>query len=350
MGEQTVRIGIVGAGANTRGRHLPGFAKIPGVELVAVANRTPESAGRAAREFGIGRVCESWQEVVSADDVDAVMIGTWPNMHCEVTCAALQAGKHVLCEARMARNHAEAVQMQTAAEAHPDLIAQLVPSPYGLKVGPFVQKLIDDRFLGTLREVVVLGVDDNFWDYSQPIHWRQDRDVSGLNILSLGILHETLLRWAPSPVRVMAQTAIFEPKRPSLEAGHYVDVTVPDHVHVLTELENGERGSYHVSGVALFGPGKQIHLYGSRGTIKVEFEPDERVLVGRRGDPELKLAQPPAELTGGWSVEEDFIAAIRGEKQIELTTFAAGVEYMQFVEAVSRSAESAAAVTIPLKD
>jgi predicted dehydrogenase len=349
MGEQTVRIGIVGAGANTRARHLPGFKNIPGVELIAVANRTPESAGRAAREFGIGRVCESWQEVVSAEDVDAVMIGTWPNMHCEVTCAALEAGKHVLCEARMARNLAEAVQMQSAAEAHPDLVAQLVPSPYGLKVGPFVQKLIDDRYLGTLREVVVLGVDDCFWDYSQPIHWRQDRDVSGLNILSLGILHETLLRWAPSPVRVMAQTAIFEPKRPSLEAGHYVDVTVPDHVHVLTELENGERGAYHLSGVSLFGPGKQIHLYGSRGTIKVEFEPDERLLVGRRGDPELKLAEPPAELIGRWSVEEDFIAAIRGQKDVDLTTFATGVKYMQFVEAVSRSAETTAPVTLPLK-
>ena len=197
--------------------------------------------------------------------------------------------------------------------------------------------------------MVVLGVDDSFWDYSQPIHWRQEKEKSGLNILSLGILHETVLRWTPSPVQVMAQTTIFEPKRPSLEEGHYVDVTVPDHVHVLTELENGERGTYHFSGVALFGPGKQIHLYGSRGTIKVEFEPEERVLVGRRGDPELKIAEPPAELTGGWSVEEDFIAAIRGEKPVELTTFAAGVEYMQFIEAVSRSADSTAAVTLPLE-
>jgi predicted dehydrogenase len=348
MGEQTIRLGIIGAGANTRGRHLPGFKTIPGVELVAVANRTSDSAGRAARQFGIGRVCESWQDVVSAEDVDAVLIGTWPNMHCEITCAALQAGKHVLCEARMARNLTEARQMQAAADARLDKVAQLVPSPYGLKVGPFVQKLIADRFLGTLREVVVLGVDDSFWDYSQPIHWRQDSEISGLNILSLGILHETLLRWAPAPVRIMAQTTLFEPKRPSLEAGHYVDVTVPDHVHVLTELENGERGTYHFSGVALFGPGKQIHLYGSRGTIKIQFEPEERILVGRRGDPELKVAEPPAELTGGWSVEADFIAAIRGATPVELTTFAAGVDYMQFVEAVARSAQTHSAVTLPL--
>ena len=348
MALEPVRIGVVGAGANTRARHLPGFQQIVGVDVVAVANRTPESTARVARDFEIPRSHDDWRAVVSDPDVDAVMIGTWPNMHAEVTCAALEAGKHVLCEARMARNLAEARQMQAAADAHPDLIAQIVPSPLGLKVGPLVKQLIQDRFLGTLREVVVLGVEDTFWDYSQPIHWRQESDISGLNILSLGILHETALRWVPKPVRVQAQTALFEPKRPDLEEGHCVDVTVPDHVQVLTELENGERGLYHFSGVSLFGPGKQIQLYGSRGTIKVEFTPDERVLVGRRGDDGLKPAVPTEEQTGGWRVEEEFVAAIRGEGVVELTDFATGVEYMQFIEAVARSAESGSAVSLPL--
>ena len=348
MAQQPVRIGIVGAGANTRSRHLPGFQQIEGVAVVAVANRTSESTARVAREFEIPQSYDDWKAVVTSPDVDAVMIGTWPNMHAEVTCAALEAGKHVLCEARMARNLAEARQMQDAADAHPDLVAQIVPSPLGLKVGPLVRQLLEDRFLGTLREIVVLAVDDSFWDYSQPIHWRQDREISGLNILSLGILHETALRWVPKPTRVLAQTAVFEPKRPDLEEGHYVDVTVPDHVQVLTELESGERGLYHLSGVSLFGPGKQIQLYGSRGTIKVEFTPQERVLVGRRGDDGLKEAVPSDEQTGSWRVEEEFIAAIRGEGVVELTDFATGVEYMQFVEAVAQSAESGAAVSLPL--
>lgn len=348
--QQTVRIGVVGAGKNTRERHLPGFQQISGVEVVSVANRTIESSARVAREFGIPQQHDNWRAVVESPDVDAVMIGTWPNMHCEITCAALEAGKHVLCEARMARNLSEARQMKAAADARPDLVSQLVPSPLGLRVGPFVKRLIDDRFIGTLRDVVVLGVDDSVWDYSQPLHWRQDREISGLNTLSLGILHETVLRWVPRPVRVMAQTAIFEPKRPDLEAGHYVDVGVPDHVQVLTELENGERGLYHFSGVSLFGPGKQIQLYGSRGTMKVEFEPRERVLMGRRGDQELREVDPPEDEVGGWHVEEDFIAAIREAGEIRLTDFATGVEYMEFVEAVARSAEAKAAVSLPLED
>ena len=107
-----IRIGIVGAGANTRLRHIPGFRAIDRVELRAVVNRSSESTSRAADDFGIPQTFDNWQQLVSSPEIDAVMIGTWPNMHCEITCAALEAGKHVLTEARMARNLDEARQMQ----------------------------------------------------------------------------------------------------------------------------------------------------------------------------------------------------------------------------------------------
>ena len=255
MSEQPVRVGIVGAGANTRARHIPGFRAIDGVTITGVCNRTPESTKRVAREFQIPQQYADWKELIAADDVDAVMIGTWPNMHCEITCAALEAGKHVLTEARMARNLDEAKQMLAASEAHADRVAQIVPSPYGLTCGPFVEQLIGDMFIGELRELVVLGADDVFWDYSIPLHWRQDREISGLNVLAMGILHETALRWAPPPTRVFAQSKTFEPQRPNLQTSEYSDVTVPDSVQIVTELKGGGRGMYHMSGVALFGPG-----------------------------------------------------------------------------------------------
>ena len=92
MSKPRVRVGIVGAGTNTRFRHIPGFRAIEGVEIVSVANRTAASAERVAKEFGIPQVIERWQDLVASPDIDAVMIGTWPNLHCEVTCAALAAG------------------------------------------------------------------------------------------------------------------------------------------------------------------------------------------------------------------------------------------------------------------
>jgi predicted dehydrogenase len=99
METQRVRVGIVGAGANTRSKHIPGFRKIPGVDVLGVVNRTAESTARVAREFEIPRTYVDWRQLIDDPEIDAVLVGTWPNMHCEVTCAALEAGKHVLCEA-----------------------------------------------------------------------------------------------------------------------------------------------------------------------------------------------------------------------------------------------------------
>lgn len=345
-----VRIGLIGAGANTKLRHIPGFRAIDGVEITCVANRTRTSADAVAKEFGIPKAYDSWKDVVADPDVDAVMIGTWPDMHSEVTVAALNAGKHVLCEARMARNLAEAREMQAAAKANKSLVSMLVPSPFGLEVGPAVKKLVNDHYIGDLREVLVLGAEDTFWDYTKPIHWRQDKEISGLNTLTLGILHETVARWVPKPERVYAQTQIFEPNRPQLEKGDYVDVTTPDSVQVVAELKGGARATYVISGAVLFGPGKSITLFGSRGTVRVELEPEERIMAGRMGDAELKQIEPPEEESGCWNVEAEFIAAIRGEGKVEHTTFDDGMAYMQFTEAVARSAEEAEPVDLPIKD
>src|SRR5256712_11074944 len=92
MTTQTIRVGFVGAGNNTRVRHIPGFRALRGIELVAVANRTKESGQRVAREFGIARVHEDWREGVRAGGVDAVCIGAWADMPCEGPPAALQHG------------------------------------------------------------------------------------------------------------------------------------------------------------------------------------------------------------------------------------------------------------------
>src|SRR5436305_319558 len=141
MSMSTIRIGIVGLGANTRLRHVPGLRACPQVEIVAVCNRRSESTAAAAREFGIARTFDHWQDLVADPEIDAVVIGTWPYLHCPVTLAAIKSGKHVLCEARMALNAAEARQMHAASQRNSHLVCQLVPSPFGLGVHQMVQEL-----------------------------------------------------------------------------------------------------------------------------------------------------------------------------------------------------------------
>jgi predicted dehydrogenase len=101
MPTDTLRIGIIGAGANTRLRHIPSLRMQNSVEIAGVANRSVQSSQRAAQELNIPKAYRDWTEIIADKCIDAVCIGTWPYTHAQMTIAALDAGKHVLCEARM---------------------------------------------------------------------------------------------------------------------------------------------------------------------------------------------------------------------------------------------------------
>jgi len=343
----TIRVGIVGLGGNCRLQHVGGLRECPQVEIVGVVNRSGESTQRAADEYSISKTYGNWEELVGDPDIDAVVIGTWPYLHCPITLAALEAGKHVLTEARMSCNADEARRMLAASQQRPDLVTQVVPSPMGFRCMRTIRRMINDGFLGQLREVVCLSVSDIFADPAAPLHWRQSSDYSGLNMLSLGIVHEAVTRWVPEPTRVLAQTQTFIAQR-SDDSGASVGVGTPDSVQVLTELPDGARGVYHVSGAVHFGPGEQMHLYGDEGTIKYQMSPQDQLWAARRGDPQLQLVDVPLEEVYEWRVEKDFIEAIRGQRKIELTDFPKGVRYMEFTEAVARSAQTGSAVDLPL--
>src|SRR5207249_3176808 len=100
------------------------------------------------------------QDLVEDPTLDAVVIGTWPYLHCPITLSALDLGKHVLTEARMSLNAAEAHRMLAAARRASGLVAQIVPSPYGLKGHAVVRDLLAAEYLGELREVHVYGLTD----------------------------------------------------------------------------------------------------------------------------------------------------------------------------------------------
>src|SRR5262249_60535753 len=107
-----------------------------------------------------------------------------------ITLAARAAGKHGLTEARMAMNAAEARMMLEAAKGKPGLVAQVVPSPFGLKGLEVVADLLAGGFVGAVREVVVVHRHDGLADPAAPLHWRQDAALSGCNMLKPGILHQ----------------------------------------------------------------------------------------------------------------------------------------------------------------
>ena len=340
-----IRVGFVGAGKNTRSRHIPGFQAQEGIQLTAVANRTRESGERVAKEFGIEKVYGDWREVVSAPDVDAVCIGTWPYMHREITMAALEHGKHVLCEARMAMDADDGRRMLEAARHAPNLVAQLVPAPHTLEVDSTIQRLVSDKFVGEVQAVELNGASGTgFVDTEAPLAWRQDVSLSGHNVLNMGIWYDAMSRWFGPARRVTAMTKIAVPRRRDA-AGAWHDVKVPDHVDILAALNGGAIAHLRFSSVTALAPPPEVWIFGSDGTLRLEVDA-KRLSGGRRGDKALYEIPIAPEARVGWRVEEEFVNAIRGREKISRTTFEDGVRYMEFTDAVARSAATGKAVDV----
>lgn len=332
MSEQPIRVGIIGAGANTRTRHIPGLQAIDGVQIMGVSNRTPESSQQVADEFGLPAIYENWWDVTDAGDLDAVVIGTWPYMHHPATVRALEAGKHVMVEARMAMNLTEARDMLAAAQANPHLVAQIVPSPMTLGVDKTIQRLLAEGYLGDVLAVEIRA-GNSFMDPDAPLHWRQNIDLSGLNIMSMGIWYEALMRWVGEATEIVALGKTFTPMRPDSD-GVLRAVHIPDHLDVTGNLACCAQLRLTISSVTgLAGP-DMATLYGSTGTLRFT---GGKLYGGQSGDEALQPVNIRPEDEGGWRVEEEFINAIRGQETITHTDFATGVKYMAFTEAVTRS-------------
>ena len=119
MAKKTLKVGIIGVGGIAFGKHLPALAKRDDVEIVAFCDVQKESARRGAKEFGStdAKVLTDYRDLIAMEEIDAVYVLTANHLHAEVTVAALQAGKHVMCEKPMATTVEEAKAMMDAAHA-----------------------------------------------------------------------------------------------------------------------------------------------------------------------------------------------------------------------------------------
>jgi len=118
----TVRIGFVGSGFARRVQ-LPGLAQVPEARATAIASGRRSNAEAVAREFALPHVFDDGVELATSPEVDLVIVSSTPDSHARYAIAALEAGKHVLCEKPMALDAYEASQMLAASGRHPDRFA-----------------------------------------------------------------------------------------------------------------------------------------------------------------------------------------------------------------------------------
>lgn len=336
-----LRIGIVGAGSVVRDRHLPALKKIPDVEVVAVCNSSYESSEECCKKYlPEATPYGNWAELVADPDIDIIWIGTPPYLHSTVAISALEAGKHVFTQARMALNLSEAEEMFAASQRNPHLVTMVCPPPHGMRGNLFMQKLLAEDYLGKPHHLRLHSLSAVYIDPDAPPHWRQRDELSGLNVLTLGIYAEVVQRWFGPITHVFAHQKTIIPVRQGYE------IRIPDMVIVLCRFESGMEGVMEFSGVAPFENSDRLQVFGSQGTLSYDFSSD-RINGARLGEKDPAEIKIPEELEQRWRVEEDFIAATRSPASIQPQPgFAQGLQYMRVVQAVADSGASGSEVQI----
>jgi predicted dehydrogenase len=313
---------------------------MPEVEIVAVCNSTLESAQRFCAEFlPEAQAMEHWPQLVSRDDIDAVWIGTTPQLHSEITCYALRAGKHVFCQARMAMNLAQSQVMWEASMSNPELVAMLCPPPFGMKGDATMKRLLAEGAIGKPHQAILHSLNGAWLDPEATAHWRQRFEISGLQVLSFGIYVEVIQRWLGDIVAIQADGAVVIPERQGYE------VEIPDYLNVLCTFRSGAKANMTFSGVAAHAPQDGIEIYGTEGTLTYNFVTDEIRLGKRTG--EMQTIPIPANEAKEWTVERDFInAVLNPEAPRPKPDFLEGIKYMRVVQAAAESMDGGDVVRV----
>src|SRR5215468_6033864 len=149
VAKKSLKVALVGVGAAAQINHLPSLQRLEDVELAALCDRDPEKASRVAQKFGVPTSYNRFEELLADEAIDAVDITTPNYLHAPMAVAALEAGKHVLCERPLARNGAEAATMAKAAKASDRLLMCAVQHRFRADA-QLLKKFVEKGDLGEL--------------------------------------------------------------------------------------------------------------------------------------------------------------------------------------------------------
>ncbi|MCU1687699.1 MAG: gfo/Idh/MocA family oxidoreductase [Amycolatopsis sp.] len=335
-------------------------------DMVALCGRDRDKTEAAAGKLG-WRVAESqWRRVIDRDDVDVIDICTPGDTHAEIAIAALEAGKHVLCEKPLANSVEEAVAMTEAADrAQAAGVRSMVAFNYRrVPALALARKLVADGRLGTIRHVRAQYLQDWILDPEFPLVWRLDREKAGSGALGdIGAhiidLAQFLTGSRITGVSGLTETFITERPLVGSASGERGTVTVDDAALFHARFDSGAIGSFEATRLA--GGRKnsmRIELNGSLGSLAFDFESmnelsfhdhtDDpatagfrRILVTEPTHPYLSAWWPPGHALGyehSFTHEVyDFLTAIAGGHDPE-PSFADGLQVQRVLAAVETSA------------
>jgi predicted dehydrogenase len=381
-GRRRVGVGMVGyafmgAAHSQAWRSVNRFFDIPlQVDMAAICGRSAAAVEEAADKLGWRTHTTDWRSLLTRDDVDVVDICTPGDSHAEIAVAALEAGKHVVCEKPLANTVAEAEEMVRAADAARERgVRAMVAFNYRrVPALALARRMIAAGRLGTIHHVRAAYLQDWLVDPSAPLAWRLQKEHAGSGALGdLGAhvvdLAQHLLGRSITTVSGLLETFVGE--RPIAAASSGLSatasgvetgqVTVDDAALFLARFDGGAVGSFEAT---RFAAGRKnvmsLEINGSQGSLRFDLERmnelwfhDEtldaeyagfrRILVTEADHPYLEAWWPPGHVLGyehTFTHEvRDFLAALADGTDPE-PSFADGLQVQRVLTAVEESAES----------
>ena len=255
---------------------IPGFRDCMGAKVVAIASRHRERAENVAKEFGIETVCNDWQELVNHRDVDLVSIVTPPATHMEITLAALEHRKAVLCEKPMAMNAEQTARMVQQAKAA-GVLALIDHELRFLNSRRTMRAMLQNGAIGKVRHCNYVfrsdyrGVKDRQWD------WWSNTEMGGGTLGAIGSHAIDSFHWllGTEIKSVLALLSTHIKQRADKPGDTVRTVTSDDEAKVLFRLVDGANNNDTTAAASLsvVESGKyenRLEVYGATGALMVE--------------------------------------------------------------------------------
>lgn len=353
------RVGIIGLGFGAQ-VHLPAFQS-EGWEAVALSCRHRDKARKVADAAGVESVYTDPLELIRLDAIDAVAISTPPRTHHPLVIAALEAGKHVLCEKPFAMDAVEAAAMRDVATKQ-QRTAMVAHEFRYTPQRAYIKKLLADGHIGRFELCTIeLFLDRYVTAQPRPLTWQSFKSDGGGLLGALGSHYIDGLRdWFGDVASVSGQLATLRPDVRDEGTGKVVKAETDDTFSFTLNFVNGGMATMIASFATTPARGARIAVMGSEGTLIAEQAgpnptEDGVVVASRKGAPLAPLATPPQytpftdardhRLMAFRMLVKEFTKAI-GQGTSSSPHFTDGWRCQQVLDAVRKSAESGRTVQL----
>lgn len=277
MTTKPLRIGVVGTGRWAVRSHIPGWQRDPRCEVAGLADTDAESLASAGEQFGVTNLTTDYHDLVNDPTIDVIDVVTGDAMHFEVTMAALETGKHVLCEKPVNHDFAEVERAAQLAESK-GLKTKL---GFTFRYAPatmYAAELINQGFIGTPYMLNAYEQNSQWLDPQTPL--RQQSDATDPDFLQVASIEgygapviDIMHWWMDAPLQsVVGTMRNFVPNRIVRDTGQMTRMNIDDGDMFIAEFEGGGLASVQSSFVTVGNyPGIEVRIYGSEGALIVRL-------------------------------------------------------------------------------